>query len=83
MLFNVLSCISEFELSLRGDRVREGIKKAKSNGVKFGAKRKLTDQQITEMVKLGEDGVLIRELSKKYSISNDSVYRLMRENKNS
>lgn len=83
LLFNMLSSIAEFELSLRAERVRDGIKKAKQNGVKFGAKRKLTDKQITEMVKLREDGVLIRELSQKYGISNDSVYRLMRENKNS
>jgi len=79
LLFNVLSCISEFELSLRGDRVREGICKAKQNGVKFGAKRKLTDNQIDEMIRLRKDGVLIRELSKKYGVSNDSVYRLMRQ----
>ena len=82
LLFNMLSSIAEFELSLRAERVRDGIKKAKSNGVKFGAKRKLTDTQVTEMVELRKDGMLIRELSEKYGISNDSVYRLMRENRN-
>jgi DNA invertase Pin-like site-specific DNA recombinase len=82
LLFNMLSSIAEFELSLRGERVRDGVRKARQNGVKFGRKRKLTDTQITEMMKLREDGVLIRELSEKYGISNDSVYRLMRQNKN-
>ena len=79
LLFNMLSSIAEFELTLRAERVRDGIKKAKSNGVKFGAKRKLTDEQVQEMIELRKDGMLIRELASKYKISNDSVYRLMRK----
>jgi DNA invertase Pin-like site-specific DNA recombinase len=80
LLFNMLSSIAEFELTLRAERVRDGVKKAKSNGVKFGAKKKLTDDQVKEMIKLRKDGLLIRELASKYKISNDSVYRLMRNN---
>lgn len=83
LLFGMLGVIAQFETEIRKERQLAGIAKALENGVKFGAKRKLTDKQITEMVKLREDGVLIRDLSQKYGISNDSVYRLMRENKNS
>lgn len=77
LLFNVLASIAEFETEIRKERQAEGIKKAKSKGVKFGAKRKLTEQEIVEMAAERNTGVLIKDLAKKYGISVPSVYRLL------
>ena len=46
-------------------------------GVKFGAKPKLTDDEVIEMRQKRESGVLIRELMKEYGLSKASVYRLL------
>lgn len=78
LLFNMLASIAEFETEIRKERQLEGINKAKSRGVKFGAKRKLTDEQVLQMKKDREDGLLIRELVAKYGLSQDSVYRMLR-----
>jgi len=78
LLFNMLASIAEFETEIRKERQLEGIAKAKSKGVKFGAKRKLNDDQISQMKQERVDGALIKDLMAKYNLSKDSVYRLMR-----
>jgi DNA invertase Pin-like site-specific DNA recombinase len=77
LLFNVLASIAEFETEIRRERQLEGIQKAKANGVKFGAKAKLTDEQIKQMKLERESGVFIKDLMKTYGLSKASVYRLL------
>ena len=45
--------------------------------MKFGAKPKLTDDEVIEMRQKRESGVLIRKLMKEYGLSKASVYRLL------
>ncbi len=77
LLFHMLGAVAEFETEIRAERQRDGIAKALAKGTKFGAKSKLTPEQLTEMRKKREDGVLIRELMAEYEISKASVYRLL------
>jgi DNA invertase Pin-like site-specific DNA recombinase len=78
LLFNMLGVIAQFETEIRSERQLSGIAKAKENGVKFGAKSKLSGNQIKELVADRQEGMLVRECASKYRISNDSVYRLIR-----
>lgn len=77
LLFNMLASISEFETEIRKERQLEGIAKAKEKGVSFGAKKKLTEQQLTEMKLKRKNGVLIKDLMIEYKICKASVYRLL------
>ena len=77
LLFHMLGAVAEFETEIRAERQRDGIAKALEKGTRFGAKSKLTPEQLTEMRKKREDGVLIRELMDEYSISKATVYRLL------
>ncbi len=77
LLFNMLAVISEFENELRKERQLDGIAKAKQNGVKFGSKAKLTDEQVAEMRSKRLEGVLIKDLMSCYGISKATVYRLL------
>jgi len=77
LLFDMLAVISEFETSIRKERQIEGINLAKSRGVHFGRKAKLTADQITEMKEKRKAGVLIKDLMSEYDLSKASVYRLM------
>lgn len=78
LLFNMLASIAEFETQIRSERQLEGVQKAKANGVRFGAKPKLTDEQIEEMRQKRADGVLIKNLMHEYRLSKASVYRLLK-----
>jgi DNA invertase Pin-like site-specific DNA recombinase len=77
LLFNILGVIAEFESELRKERQMEGIAKAKANGVYFGAKKKLNDDDVAQLKKDREGGKLISDIGKKYRISRTTVYRLL------
>jgi DNA invertase Pin-like site-specific DNA recombinase len=77
LLFSMLGAIAEFENAIRAERQADGIAKAKSNGVQFGAKAKLSEQELSEMKQKRADGVLIKNLMSEYAISKASVYRLL------
>jgi len=77
LLFNMLASIAEFETEIRRERQIEGISKAKEKGVKFGAKAKLSDEQVNQMKLDRADGILIKDLMKTYGLSKASVYRLL------
>ena len=77
LLFNMLSAIAQFETEIRAERQMDGIIKAKERGVRFGRKKKLTPEQITELKRRREQGTLIKKLMQDYGISKVSVYRYL------
>lgn len=77
LLFNMLASIAEFETALRSERQTEGIAKAKANGVKFGAKAKLTSEQIAELQHKRKDGTKIKDLIVEFRLSKASIYRYL------
>jgi DNA invertase Pin-like site-specific DNA recombinase len=77
LLFNMLGAIAQFETEIRAERQIDGITKAKKKGVQFGAQRKLTEEQIKELQKKRNEGILIKTLMKEYSLSKASVYRYL------
>ena len=77
LLFNVLASISEFETAIRGERQAEGIKKALSKGVKFGAKAKLSEEQVNELRRRRESGEKVRDLMDDFGVSKATLYRLL------
>lgn len=79
LLFNMLGAIAEFENEIRKERQLDGIAKAQERGVKFGAKSKLSPDQVAEMREKRASGVLIKDLMRKYGLSKASVYRLLKD----
>jgi DNA invertase Pin-like site-specific DNA recombinase len=77
LMFSILASIAEFETALRAERQKEGILKAQRNGVVFGRKAKLTEEQAKQMRQKRSDGVLIKDLMAEYGLSKASVYRLL------
>jgi DNA invertase Pin-like site-specific DNA recombinase len=79
--FNILAAIGEFERELIKERSMEDRLKAIARGVKFGAKPKLTKQEIGDLVRdFEEPGCSKMEIAEHYGISRSSVYRLYAEN---
>jgi DNA invertase Pin-like site-specific DNA recombinase len=77
LMLHLLGAIAEFENDLRASRQADGIQKALDNGVKFGAKPKLTNQQVSEMKAKRADGMKIKDLMTLYDLSKASTYRLL------
>jgi len=76
LLFNMLASIAEFETEIRKERQLEGIAKAKSKGTRFGAKAKLSDEQVEQLKLDKANNIPVSVLIQKYGISKASVYRL-------
>src|SRR6056300_2086039 len=80
--FNILAAIGESERGLIRERSLEGREKAKERGVKFGAKPKLSPEEVQMLLKDFESPELSKpDIAELYGISTSSVYRLHYENK--
>jgi len=77
LLFNMLGSIAEFENAIRKERQTDGIAKAKELGIKFGAKPKLTQEQVIELKAKREDGLMVKELMDEYGLGKTTIYRLL------
>lgn len=77
LLFNMLGAIAQFETELRAERQVDGIQKAKARGVRFGPKKRLTREQVTDLRQRRAQGALIKTLMQDYGLSKASVYRYL------
>ena len=77
LLFHTLAAIGEFERDLTKERAAEGIARAKAAGVKFGAKSKLTAEQVATLKHEFQDAANDRtQLAARYGIGRATVYRI-------
>ncbi len=80
--FNILAAIGEFERELIKERSMGGRIKAIARGVKFGAKPKLTKQELANLIRDFEaPGCSKTEIAEHYGLSRSSVYRLYSVNR--
>lgn len=80
MTFTMLAAMAEFERELILDRAQEGRNRARKNGVRFGAKPKLTPEQLRALKSDYEAASQSRAaLATRYGISQATLYRLVAE----
>ena len=79
LLFHILASIAQFETELRAERQMEGIVKAKERGVKFGRKKQLAENQITELRTRRANGETIKSLMEAYQLSKSAIYVYLKE----
>ena len=79
LTFHLLGAFAEFENDLRRERQSEGIKKALSNGVKFGRNKSLSDEQTKELQADRANNIKITDLMAKYQLSRKSIYRYLNQ----
>jgi DNA invertase Pin-like site-specific DNA recombinase len=77
LLFNIVGVVAEFEREMINQRAAEGRKVAKENGVKFGAKKKLSDRDIESIKNLIAMGESKAELAKLYGVGRSTLYRAL------
>lgn len=74
LMLNMLASFAEFELDLRKERQKEGIEKARANGVYKGRKPSVP---VAEVKKLHAEGIGASEIAKRLQIGRASVYRVI------
>lgn len=78
LTFHLLGAIAEFERDLIAERRDEGIEEAKKNGVQFGRRPSLTDDEKARLRADHKAGIGWRELCERYGVSKASVYRTIK-----
>ena len=79
LMLSVLGAVAQFERAMIGERQREGIALAKKRGVYNGKvrKRKLSDNQISDIKdKLGQ-GVPKSRVAKEFGITRETLYQYL------
>lgn len=69
----VLGAVAEFENDLRRERQREGIAKAKANGIYKGRKATVSVERVQELL---ASGMGISEAARQLGCHRQTVYRL-------
>lgn len=74
LMLNMLGAFAEFEADLRRERQREGIDRAKANGIYKGRKPTVP---VEEVRKLKAEGLAPTEIAKRLNVGRASVYRAL------
>jgi len=78
-LIPLLELLSQFELDLKQQRVAEGVVKAMNNGVKFGRKRKLDNNKVSEAISLKALGYTYSEVANRFDVGVSTLFRYLAE----
>jgi DNA invertase Pin-like site-specific DNA recombinase len=77
LMLTVLGGLAEFERHLILSRTDEGRKRARSNGIKFGRRPKLTKHQREEALARKRNGETLTAIAKSYNVSHMTICRLL------
>ena len=76
LMLTVLGGLAEFERELIRARTDEGRKRAKTRGVRFGRKPKLTLHQRQEAIARRAAGETLIDIGRSYNVSHSTISRL-------
>jgi DNA invertase Pin-like site-specific DNA recombinase len=76
-MWQMIGVMAEMERSLIAERTRAGVKAAKSRGVKFGRKPKLTPLQITHARQQIDQGRTVKEVAALLNVHRMTIYRAL------
>ncbi len=78
LLLSIMGSFAEFERSLIRERQREGIALAKKRGAYKGSKKKLSSEQVIEIIARINKGEKKAPLAREYGISRETLYQYIR-----
>ncbi|TKB26068.1 recombinase family protein [Desulfopila sp. IMCC35006] len=74
LMFQMIGAVAEFERALIKERQREGIQNALKKGVRFGAQKKLTDEQVEQIRERVQKGEQKKALAAELGVSRQTLY---------
>ncbi len=77
LMLQMLGSFAQFERTLIKERQREGIEAAKIKGIKFGARPKLTPEQVKALQERAANNEDKSKLAKEFGISRPTLYKML------
>jgi DNA invertase Pin-like site-specific DNA recombinase len=75
LILHVLSAVVHFERRLIVERTEAGMRAAKARGVRFGRRRTLDEEGLSDAIALQRSGMPIPEIAKKMGVGRSTLYR--------
>lgn len=82
LMLTILGAIAQFERELMLERQREGIARAKSEG-KYKGRAPTARRKADDVIRLKDEGLTGDAIAEKLQIGRASVFRILREHRNS
>ncbi|MGV6817748.1 MAG: recombinase family protein [Thiotrichales bacterium] len=79
LMRQVFGAFAEFTRAMIRENQREGIAKAKAEGKQIGAKKKLNESQIKEIMQKIASGTPKSTLAKEYGVSRQTLYSALQQ----
>src|SRR5207244_2444788 len=80
MVFGVMASLAEFERALIQERIRSGLRRARSQGKTLGRPKAFVDA--AQIRRLRQEGRSIREIASALSVGKTTVQRLLKLSQN-
>jgi DNA invertase Pin-like site-specific DNA recombinase len=77
ILFTIISAFAEFERAIIRERVKAGIERAKTKGMKLG-RPKISNYSINTALEMKAKGADYKEICKKLGISKSAYYQMIK-----
>lgn len=77
LMLHMLAAFAEFERSLIRERQAEGIRIAKAAGAYRGRAAKLTDQQLSEALRMIGEGIPKAQVARQFGVNRSTLYRTL------
>lgn len=81
LMIGLLSIVSAFETDLRAERQADGIASAKKRGVKFGARAKLSKEDIVVAIQKQNEGMLNQDIADELGVGRSTLLRHISKHK--
>lgn len=75
LFFTMVAAFAEFERELMRSRTMDGLAAARARGRLGGRKPKLSERQVSEAIRLYNDGTAVQEIADLFSTSRPTIYR--------
>ena len=75
MMFQMVGVFSEFERSMISERVKLGLKRVKSKGIKLGRPKSLDKEALERLVSLRSKGLSLSDIAKDLGVSKMTIQR--------
>lgn len=75
LFFTMVAAFAEFEREIMRSRTMDGLAAARARGKLGGRKRKLSERQVAEAMRLYNEGTPVQEIADMFSTSRPTIYR--------
>lgn len=78
LIIGILASVASWEREIIKERTKAGIKSFRNENGTWGRRKKLSPSAREDVIKSLQDGQSIRSIAKRYRVSRDTIYRIIR-----